>query len=70
MTHQEHIDSITANFKELATSKYFKGAKEHGGNLWEKSGLIDEAISEAIDQVIYLITLKSQLNDNHNSNKS
>ena len=65
MTHQEHIDSITASFKELATDKYFKGAKEHGGNLWDKQGLIDMAIEEAIDQVIYLMTLKQQIDDSN-----
>ena len=65
MTHQEHIDSITASFKELATAKYFKGAKEHGGNLWDKQGLIDMAIEEAIDQAIYLMTLKQQINDSN-----
>lgn len=65
MTHQEHIDSITTKFKELATDKYFKGAKEHGGNLWDKQGLIDMAIEEAIDQVIYLMTLKQQIDDSN-----
>jgi len=41
--------------------KYVTGQKEHGGNLWEKEGLLDMAIDEAIDQVIYLLTLKKQL---------
>jgi len=43
--------------------KYAKGAAEHGGNIWELSPavLLDEAINEAIDQVVYLLTLKEQL---------
>jgi hypothetical protein len=45
----------------MATAKYEKGQREHGGNLWQKDGLLDEAINEAIDQVVCLITLKQQL---------
>jgi hypothetical protein len=43
--------------------KYAKGAAEHGGNIWELSPmvLLEEAINEAIDQVVYLMTLKQQL---------
>lgn len=56
-----HINAITRSFKKLATEKYAKGVKEHGGNLWEVSGLIDMALDECIDQYIYLTTLKSQI---------
>lgn len=41
--------------------KYLRGQAEHGGQLWQKSGLLDMAIDEAIDQVIYLLTLREQL---------
>jgi len=59
--HYEHLEDIISEFEELATDKYEKGQLEHGGNLWKKPGLIDMAIDEAIDQVIYLITLRQQL---------
>jgi len=59
--HYEHLDDIIDEFTELATEKYEKGQLEHGGKLWKKSGLLDMAIDEAIDQVIYLITLKQQI---------
>ena len=59
--HQAHLDSIIVDFSELVTKKYTAGQKEHGGNLWQKEGLIDMAIDEAIDQVVYLLTLKDQL---------
>ena len=57
----EHLARVKTNFTELATDKYIKGQSQHGGNLWEKKNLIDMAIDEAIDQVIYLLTLKEQI---------
>lgn len=59
--HEEHLQQIKDDFTKLVDIKYRSGQKEHGGNLWEKEGLIDMAIDEAIDQVVYLITLKNQL---------
>lgn len=59
--HQKHLEHILHNFCEDASKKYVKGQKEHGGKLWEKTDLLDQAIAEAIDQVIYLYTLKEQL---------
>lgn len=59
--HAKHLKSIIKQFDKLASDKYIKGQIEHGGSLWKKEGLIDMAIDEAIDQVIYLITLKQQL---------
>lgn len=61
--HNAHRDGIINTFSKLCTEKYNKGQAEHGGNLWEKKGLIDMAIDEAIDQVVYLITLKKQIED-------
>lgn len=65
MTHETsaHRDSVIAEFSRLCTQKYNKGQEEHGGKLWEKKGLIDMAIDEAIDQVVYLLTLKQQIED-------
>jgi len=59
--HIAHLNKIVNEFTQLASVKYVTGQKEHGGNLWEKEGLLDMAIDEAIDQVIYLLTLKKQL---------
>jgi len=47
----------------LYDTKYRKGQKEHGGDLWKKKHIIDMAIEEAIDQVGYLITLREQIKD-------
>ena len=57
----EHLAKIKTDFIQLVTEKYKKGQAQHGGNLWNKKGLIDMAISEAIDQVVYLLTLKDQI---------
>lgn len=42
-------------------TKYVAGQAEHGGDLWTKEGILDMAIDEAIDQVVYLLTLKEQM---------
>jgi len=61
--HFKHIKGILKRFYIQAIGKYIKGNKQHGGKLWEKKDLIDKAIEEAIDQVIYLYTLKDQINN-------
>jgi hypothetical protein len=58
-----HLEGLVDDFTSLVTKKYTAGQKEHGGNLWDKKGLIDMAIDEAIDQVVYLLTLKKQIED-------
>lgn len=62
---KEHIDKVMEDTVNLMYSKYKKGVREHGGNLWDKKELIDMAISEAIDQVVYLLTLKQQIKNNN-----
>lgn len=61
MNPQEHAEFIGELAKQKLIRKYMRGQAEHGGRLWEKKGLIDMAIEEAIDQVVYLLTLKDQL---------
>jgi hypothetical protein len=59
----EHLMDLLSEGERLKTIKYVRGVQEHGGNLWEKSAedLLDEAISENIDQFFYLMTLKQVL---------
>lgn len=63
MTNQQerHLQSIKANFSALVDEKYRAGQKEHGGDLFAKTPkqLINMALDEAIDQVVYLLTLRS-----------
>lgn len=58
-----HANTVVEEFSTLMHAKYEKGAAEHGGNLWEKDEdwLLDQAIDEAIDQVVYLLTLKEKI---------
>ncbi len=60
-TEQEaHLTRIKKSFEAKVDEKYRAGQKEHGGNLMHNNvlWLLDQAISEAIDQVVYLETLR------------
>jgi len=57
---EAHLKRILKNFSTDADAKYAHGQAEHGGNLWEKPHMLDNAIAEAIDLVIYLYTLREQ----------
>lgn len=60
---EDHLLNIKRTFDILVDNKYRRGQLEHGGNLWLNSEehLLDCAIDEAIDQVVYLFTLKDKL---------
>lgn len=58
--HEAHLQRILDRFTADARTKYEAGQQEHGGRLWEKSGMLDHAIEEAIDLVVYLFTLREQ----------
>jgi len=62
---EKHLQHIKNEFHKLVDLKYRKGQKEHGGILSEKSAefLINAAIEEAIDQVVFLITLKNKISN-------
>lgn len=57
---REHARTIVREFAQQMTEKYAAGALEHGGNLWDMGNeqLLDNAIEEAIDQVVYLMTIR------------
>jgi len=60
---EKHLQEIKNKFIELVDVKYRKGQEEHGGNLFDvyPVQLLDNAIDEAIDQVVYLLTLRRSL---------
>ena len=50
----------------LINEKYAKGAAEHKTNLKEDTSiaqLLDFAIEEAVDQIVYLLTLKQKCDE-------
>lgn len=57
---EAHLRRIKANFTVKVDAKYRAGQKEHGDDLKGRSALsiIDDAISEAVDMVVYLETLR------------
>ena len=65
MTPQQesHLEQIKQQTLERLTAKYTRGTEEHGGYLGDKPvlELVEEAVSEAIDQMTYLVTLQTQL---------
>ena len=65
LTEQQemHLESIKKRFDGLVDGKYRKGAADHGGDLLHLKPIevLDMAIDEAIDQVVYLLTLKELL---------
>lgn len=67
MTNEQkaHSAHLAKAFQDTMEVKYSNGAKEHGGNLWDRSPmfLLNQAISEAVDQFVYLQTLKDKLTD-------
>lgn len=58
--HEAHLGRILDRFNADTRAKYEAGQAEHGGNLWEKPGMLEQAIAEAIDMVVYLYTLQEQ----------
>jgi len=62
---ERHLQRIKNQFVQAVNTKYRVGAKEHGGDLMDMTALrlLDEAISENIDQFTYLITLRDAMLD-------
>lgn len=59
----EHCVEIGNAWKAAMEEKFLQGAKQHGGDLLDKTPLwlLNEAILENIDQFVYLYTLKQKL---------
>lgn len=55
-----HVTAIIQDFKDKCFKKYEIGAAEHGSNVWDMNvlRLLEEGMSEAIDQYVYLYTAK------------
>lgn len=62
---EKHLLRIKGQFINKVDKKYRAGQAEHGGDLFSLSSitLLDAAIDEAIDQVVYLLTLRDKLTE-------
>ena len=58
--HHAHMERIVSQLGTDLRAKYIKGQQEHGGNLWLKPGMLENAIDEVLDLAVYLYTLKEQ----------
>lgn len=61
-----HRQEVVQEAAQLIHDKYTVGAKEHNTNLKEDTTvhqLVDFALEEAIDQMVYLITLKQKIDE-------
>lgn len=53
---EAHVRHLKQRVAADLDAKYRAGQIEHGGNLWEKPGMLEQAYAEALDQCIYLLT--------------
>ena len=60
---ESHLARVKEEFVALVDAKYRAGAAEHGGELLAlpRMTILDLAIEEAVDQVVYLLSLKEKL---------
>ena len=60
---EKNLSYIKSTLLDLIELKYRKGDKEHKGDLmnFSASDLLDNTIEEAIDQLVYLLTLKAKV---------
>jgi len=65
---EKHLATIKGLVDFRLDTKYRRGQKEHGGDLFSKNSLwlVDAAIDEAIDQIVYLLTLKDKIIEESN----
>jgi hypothetical protein len=59
--NEAHLQRILERVVRDVSAKYRAGQREHGGHLWEKSGMLEHAIEEVLDLAVYLYTLKEQM---------
>ena len=55
-----HLDRIISRLNADLRAKYEAGQQQHGGNLWEKPGMLEQAYAEVLDLATYLLTLMEQ----------
>ena len=57
----DHVFRVLTKHSKLTVGKYEAGQREHGGNCWEKPGMLSHAIDEVSDLTVYLWTLREQM---------
>lgn len=64
-SQESHLDYLEAKLILLLDTKYRAGATAHSDSLLDKTPLelIEEAIDEGIDQLVYLLTARKKLKE-------
>lgn len=60
LTGEKHAAYIADAARKVVYDKYMAGQREHGGKLWRKV-ITPHILEEAIDQLVYTLTLRDQL---------
>ena len=60
LTGEQHAAYIADEARKVVYNKYMAGQAEHGGKLWRKV-IAPHILEEAIDQLVYVLTLRDQL---------
>ena len=58
---EQHLSDIVTHLAFEIDKKYRKGKKEHGGQLWDKPGMLKMLMAELYDAPTYGFTLNQQL---------
>ena len=61
--NERFLTQLQQQILEIVDAKYRIGYKEHikkEGDIWDNPLLLDHAIDEAVDLLIYLLTLRKQ----------
>lgn len=57
---EAHLARVKARLVADLDAKYRDGQDKHGGDLWTKPGMLEQAYAETLDQAIYLLTAMEQ----------
>lgn len=57
---EAHLARVQARLANDLAAKYRDGQRSHGGDLWQKPGMLEQAIAEVLDLAVYLYTLLEQ----------
>lgn len=57
---EAHLARIKAQLVRDIDAKYRAGQTDHGGRLFEKPGMLENAYAEVLDLAVYLLTAMEQ----------
>lgn len=58
--HEAHLARIKARLTADIDAKYRAGQEHHGGEIWNKPGMLEHAYEEVLDLAVYILTALEQ----------